>query len=147
MILQANEKAPAEVWNWQPGDATKYTILAAYFDNSLFVAIGPGQKVYGGYFIPFHNALHVALLGSEVSTGGTLERMQHSHAIAYYLSHIRDENLDRYMATVAHMFAALWYAGIDDVEFTRDLVGDTYRDRAVCDRWLKVRMAMEEAHG
>jgi len=54
-MLNIKQKGNGIIFELEPGDSTRYTLLIADTGDELFVAIGTGDTLEGGYPILKHN--------------------------------------------------------------------------------------------
>ena len=126
--------SPACYFVLQPGDGTRYTVMTmdSHGDDGIYIAIGAGDVICGGYFLPKKEA--IALLDDLYRHEGdehlTAFAIGH-HVTDYWRSHITTD-LTRWTAAVAVLVASVLTYRSLDVAIKEDLfrvIAAVYRNK------------------
>jgi hypothetical protein len=112
--------------DYEPGDATRYRVFYSMDAGSIYIAIGAGDIVDGGYPLQVDQlAYEFAMIKGEKTTPASL---LDSHLIGYWRGHMRGD-VDKWTATVAIILAAVILFGDMEDEQHMRLPGLLYHHR------------------
>jgi hypothetical protein len=112
----------------QPGDATRYTCVVSDVGKAVYVAIGAGDSIVGGYELQDFQARHILeRLGDEVGKDNPdfIDALRDVGHIHYWKSHTEVKN--EWTAMVACLVASIMTAGYLFDEAQTDLIGGVYK--------------------
>ena len=115
---------------FQPGDGTIYTAFHVYEPDSdpdnMYVAIGSGDEIEGGYFMRRSSLRELAKRLMESNENESLIKfLQGDHFVRYWLSHFKGRD---WTGTVAILFGMVLTVSTEDLGESLKIIGDIYRN-------------------
>ena len=109
----------AEFLEIEPGDGSRYQVMIAERNNKLYVAIGPGDVIRGGYWMP----LDIDEIEKIVSSG----RILNHHFIQYWGYHA---GIAHYWTAAVAVLCGYFYLTQQE-KWTESIprIGDLYKGR------------------